>query len=69
MKSFIQISKGIRKGEMNEILPVAAPRHPKGNGQNQSHWLRFSHKVSCLLTTEEVDQMQGKFSKLNTDPL
>lgn len=53
-----------KKGGMNEILPVAAPRHPKGNGQSQTHWLRFSHKASCLLATEEVDQMQGKFPKL-----
>lgn len=36
---------------MKEILPVAAPRHPKGSGQSQSHWLRFSHKASCLLAT------------------
>jgi len=62
----MHIFKGIRKGEMNEILPVAAPRHPIGNGQSQSHWLRFSHKVSCLLATEEVDQLQGIFSKFST---
>lgn len=43
------------------MLPVAAPRHPKGSEQSQSHWLMFSHKASCLLATEE-----GRFFKIRT---